>query len=141
MIFVAKAPRFHPLALWLVTPFLAAISRVQAQPTDYRINVGSNRTWTDGEGRVWGPDTFSIGRQFNSICTGDPIAGTTFDTIYCTNRYFTKALSNNGPYLLEVPVAQSGTYVVRLHFAETVSYHAAMTGFWSMVVAVAARMH
>ena len=115
--------------LWLALPFLVANSRAQAQQTEYRINVGGNKTWTDGQGRVWGPDVFAIGKPSNSNCLGDPIAGTNIDTIYCSNRYFTKALSNNGPYLLDVPVAQSGNYVVRLHFAETVRYPAAAIGF------------
>ena len=134
MMFFAQAPRFHWLALWLALPFLVANFRTQAQQMEYRINVGSNKTWADGQGRVWGPDVFSIGRQFNSICAGDPIAGTTIDTIYCTNRYFTKANSNNGPFLLEVPLTQAGNYVVRLHFAETVSDYGVMIGFWSIGV-------
>ena len=118
MILFAKAPSFHRFALWLLLA-IAAISGGQAQ-SDYRMNIGTNKTWTDGQGRFWGPDRLSIGRPSNTVCTGDPIAGTSSDFIYCSNRFFTKATSNNGPFLLDVPVAQAGNYLVRLHFAETV---------------------
>lgn len=129
MISAKTSPRYHRLAHWLALSFLAANSVVQAQQaTDYRINVGSNKTRTDADGRVWGADVFAIGKPSNSNCLGDPIAGTTIDYIYCSNRFFTKANSNNGPFLLEIPVTEAGNYDVRLHFAETVSYHAAMIG-------------
>ena len=114
-----RASPFRWLVFSLASTF-AALSGVHAQSA-VRINVGSTKAWTDSKGNVWQPDAFTIGRAFSTKCVGDVIAGTIDDTIYCTNRYFTKALSNNGPYLMDVPISQTGSYLVRLHFAETVS--------------------
>jgi len=107
-----RVPSLHWVTVLLWLPFVALVVSAQS---DIRINVGATADLTDGNGRTWKKDDFTIGRAHDKACTNNPI------TIYCSNRYFTPALSNNGPYLLNVPVTQAGEYKVRLHFSETVS--------------------
>ena len=111
----------HQQLAFVFALYAAALSGVHAQ-TDVRINFGSKTDWKDGSGKTWLADTFLIGKASSSSCAGDPIAGTTIDTIYCKNRFFTPESSNYGPYKLNIPMAQPGQYLVRLHFAELVSY-------------------
>ena len=95
---------------------------VADEPTSYaiRINVGDFE-YTDSQGRVWMADDFTIGGSYGIDCSNNPIAGTLDGEIYCSNRWFAPWNSDNGPYIMEVPVEQSGEYTVRLHFAEIVS--------------------
>lgn len=113
-----RFPSLHCFAVLLWLPFAAIVVSAQS---DIRINVGGTADWTDGDGQTWKKDDFTIGQPFNIACAGNPIAGSNYDTIYCSQRYFKPAQGNSGPYLLNVPVTQAGDYKVRLHFAETVS--------------------
>ena len=80
-----------------------------------RIEAGGTARYTDTSNNVWRPDTGFIGG--NTIDRGAiPIANTTNDRIYQTERYGMTG------YSFTVP---NGNYTVKLHFAET---HSPITG-------------
>ncbi|MEO9891022.1 malectin domain-containing carbohydrate-binding protein [Aurantibacter sp.] len=71
-----------------------------------RINVG-------GEQITYGTDAYSADQYFMSgslYDTTSPIAGTTSDEIYQTERF--------GNFSYEIPIPVAGEYDIRLHFAE-----------------------
>jgi len=114
--------RVTPSRRWLAilcTLLFVAIAGVNAQAE--RFNIGSNADWTDGTGRLWKKDPYTIGRQHRVDCTSVPILNTADEEIYCSNRYFTLQTTNYQPFIVTVPVSQTGQHRVRLHFAETVS--------------------
>src|SRR5688500_15590571 len=71
-----------------------------------RVNCGGSQ-YTDGLGNVWAADNhYTGGNVFNVT---NAIANTTEDGLYQYCRY--------GSFSYSIPVS-SGTYTVRLHFAE-----------------------
>ena len=74
--------------------------------TPLRINAGG-AAFTDNLGQLWTADQLFTGG--NTYATAAPIAGTTNDELYQTERY------GNFAYHVPVPI---GTYDVVLHFAE-----------------------
>ncbi|PRY06781.1 putative secreted protein (Por secretion system target) [Pontibacter ummariensis] len=76
--------------------------------TAVRINAGGAQ-FTAGSGTVFSADQHSSGGYTYAIASTTDVAGTTDDALYRTERY--------GTFSYNVPLA-SGTYLVRLHFAE-----------------------
>ncbi|MFK7925209.1 MAG: malectin domain-containing carbohydrate-binding protein [Bacteroidia bacterium] len=73
----------------------------------YRVNA-TGPAYTDGDGEVWEADNyFTDGSTYTNA--SNPIANTTDDVLYYTERY--------GNFDYSFPVA-NGDYVVELHFAE-----------------------
>ncbi len=78
-----------------------------------RVNAGG-LGFTDSGGRTWYDDQgFSSGSTLGS---GNPIAGTTDDILYQSERFDSSASGANLEYAFEVA---AGEYEVTLHFAET----------------------
>jgi len=73
---------------------------------EVRINVGGPQTLVGGQTFI--ADRYASGGTLFS--NEVPIAGTTDDTLYQTERY--------GTYSYEIPVSIAGDYDIRLHFAE-----------------------
>ncbi|MCW1922902.1 malectin domain-containing carbohydrate-binding protein [Luteolibacter arcticus] len=99
----------------------------------FRINTGSNTSYTDTADQVWAADanTSTYNSTSGSVDTSaltaeTPIAGTEDDVLYRTFRYDSSA-SSPLDFNFTVP---NGDYEVRLHFAET----------WSGVTAVGQRV-
>ncbi|MEO5997901.1 MAG: malectin domain-containing carbohydrate-binding protein [Chitinophagaceae bacterium] len=84
--------------------------RVEGDSIIYRINAGGPEV-TTSVGMFAADDYFSP-KPGNSFSTTSPIAATTDDIIYQTERYGTNGLLS---YALHVA---NGSYTVRLHFAE-----------------------
>jgi hypothetical protein len=83
-------------------------------PAAVLIDAGSREDYVDSKGRTWAKDTYlGTARDEDFADRGDiPIAGTNDPRIYQTEHY-----CMNG---FDIPLA-NGTYVVNLHFAETVT--------------------
>ncbi len=77
-----------------------------------RINAGGPAI-TTGSGVQWQADTFYQGGGTFASDANQPISGTIHDPIYRTERN-----SANGVLSYTIPLSQSQTYTVRLHFAE-----------------------
>lgn len=91
---------------------------VSAPNALFRINVGSNSSYTDTAGQIWAADanTSTYNSTSGDISTfANAISGTTDDPLYQTFRYDGSASS---PLDFNFTVV-NGTYEVRLHFAET----------------------
>jgi len=116
-----ESPTGSPTKAPVSVPVAAPVSS-PTSPADYavRINVGGEE-YTDTEGNLWLADAASIGQIHGIGCVGDAISETVDDELYCANRWFSLANSNNSPYIYTVPVDLEGDYTVRFHFAETVS--------------------
>jgi Tol biopolymer transport system component len=83
-----------------------------ARKTVLRINAGGS-SYTDALGRLWGADqAYNTGETANRVV---PISNTTDDGLYQTERWDPPA-SPELRYNVAVP---NGSYLVRLHFAET----------------------
>ena len=89
----------------VVNPF------VPQPQTIYRINTGGPAVTTGGV--AWSADQFFTGGRSNVYTNA--IAGTTDDVLYQTERSST---ANTLGFSYALPVAQSGSYTVRLHMAE-----------------------
>jgi N-acetylneuraminic acid mutarotase/glucose/arabinose dehydrogenase len=92
----------------IVLLFSSLIGSVwSAEAVSIRISAGSE-AYTDSAGQTWEADRdFTAGKTFSNT---EPIAGTTDDALYQSERF--------GTFAYEIPVA-NGTYTVTLHFAET----------------------
>lgn len=78
---------------------------------EIRINAGGDQITGPG-GNIFEADVyFNSGGEYSKTV---PVAGTDDDTLYQTERY----TSNKGSFGYEIPVAVSGEYDIRLHFAE-----------------------
>ncbi|WP_164689332.1 malectin domain-containing carbohydrate-binding protein [Herpetosiphon llansteffanensis] len=87
-----------------------------------RINSG-DRDWTTNDGALWSPDTnasrpYSTGGGTYVLIPGvscPQIYNVTrdFDRLYCSERN-----TGGSPVQYTIPVSSTGTYAVRLHFAE-----------------------
>lgn len=96
-----------------VTPVLPTATATQsAGSVVYRIDTGGNGL-TASDGNVWTIDTFSNGGRWSSM--PGSIEGTVDDLLYTTGRTSSSDLGN---FSYNFPVT-TGTYSVRLHFAET----------------------
>jgi len=125
------APVSSPVAAPTSSPVAAPVSSPVAAPTPggvtygaiIRVNAGGS-AFTDALGQRWDPDTPYLysaqGGTFQRSATLD-ILGTTNDELYRSERYFNKWVEPGIPYGYQIPVAKSGSYRVRLHFAEI--YH------------------
>lgn len=91
------------------SPLYAAEDAVPAGD-EIRILAGANKPYTDRFGRIWQPDrNFTGGSAFSNLL--HPIFGTRDPLIYQSGR--------NGSFRYDIPL-RSGSYELRLHFAETV---------------------
>uniref|UniRef100_UPI00037342F0 malectin domain-containing carbohydrate-binding protein n=1 Tax=Arthrobacter sp. TB 23 TaxID=494419 RepID=UPI00037342F0 len=92
-----------------------------ADPEVVRINAGGPQMTVGG--MVWAADrSFSGGKAYSNPKV-TAIAGTVNDALYLTER---SATTNRGAFNYTIPVSQSGTFTVRLHFAEI--WHGATGG-------------
>lgn len=95
------------------TPVLPTATPTQSTgQVVHRIDAGGNGL-TTSDGSIWTIDTFSNGGRWSSM--PGPIENTADDTLYTTGR---TASSDQGSFSYNFPVT-TGTYTVRLHFAET----------------------
>jgi len=79
----------------------------------YRIDSGSNSSYTDTSGKTWGPDTgFANGVAENGGSPPPSIANTDNDTLYQTYRGEVKTLNYN------LPISKPQKVDLYLHFAE-----------------------
>lgn len=78
----------------------------------YRINCGGP-AYTDGDGNTWSADAgyYNVGSTFS---TNDPIANTTLDPLYQSERWDKPA----APEMMYTFPVDDGSYEVRLHLAE-----------------------
>ncbi len=81
-----------------------------------RINAGGGEVTVNGN--TFSADQYNLGGQEFSNTT--PIAGTTDDQLYQTERYAEGTNNNEGTggFGYEIPVGVAGEYDIRLHFAE-----------------------
>ncbi|WP_348525649.1 malectin domain-containing carbohydrate-binding protein [Litorihabitans aurantiacus] len=99
----------------------AAIDTSAIVAAPIRINAGGPAVTLGGV--TWQADTyFSGGKSYANNAITD-ILGTTNDALYRTER---SATTGPGTFSYNVPVSSSGTYEVKLHFAEI--YHGATGG-------------
>lgn len=102
------------------------ISNVTPEPQEalYRINVGSDSSYTDSNGDVWSPDTglfepsdLAVARNRQNLS----IANTEDDLLYQTYRSFIEGSppQDQRSISFELPVDTSEELNVKLHFAET----------------------
>lgn len=105
--------------------YLVSNIKPEARTSLYRINVGSNTSFTDSTGKVWSSDTgkgwFSPTNAQAANAGNVQIANTTNDQLYQTYR---GKLASNTPLAsrtlnFNLPVNTPGNLEVRLHFAET----------------------
>jgi Malectin domain len=97
---------FHELG----DPILSAVEIIPGTPgkqLPIRL-VSQEKSVTDHEGRVWGPDNFYAGGQF--IVRKDTITGTPDPSLYAAERF--------GNFNYAIPVDTRDTYDVTAHFAE-----------------------
>jgi hypothetical protein len=92
----------------------AAASASATMPTvATRINAGGSAVTTGGF--TWNADQYFVGGQTYTNPQVTQIANTTDDVLYESHRSST---TNLGSFSYAIPVPASGTYSVRLHFAE-----------------------
>lgn len=105
--------------------YLVSNIKPETRSTLYRIDVGSNASYTDSTGKVWSSDTgkgwFSPTNAQAENAGNVPIANTTNDKLYQTYR---GKISNTTPLASRIinfnlPISNPGNLEVRLHFAET----------------------
>ena len=89
--------------------------------TPIRINTGGGAVTAGGVN--WLADTYFTGGKTYSNASVTQIAGTTADAIYLNER---SATTDLGTFSYAIPLPTSGSYQVRLHFAEI--YHGATGG-------------
>jgi trimeric autotransporter adhesin len=101
-------------------PTAAPIPLVDPGQTVARINAGG-QSYVDSNGNLWSADKFVSNNygQTYTICPTE-IVNTIDDTLYCSQRWFSPW--SGTPYVYSIPVAPSGVYEARLHFAEIVSF-------------------
>ncbi|MHA7287365.1 malectin domain-containing carbohydrate-binding protein [Arthrobacter sp. MDT3-44] len=112
----------------VLAAFLLALSGTAAatpagavDPQVVRVNAGGPAVTTGGV--AWAADSyFSGGKTFTNPKVTS-IAGTTDDALYLTERSASSAL---GGFSYSIPVTQSGSFTVKLHFAEI--WHGATGG-------------
>jgi len=94
---------------WKLFDAAIAWAKGSSGGTQIRVEAGGSASYTDAAGNIWSADTgFSGG---STVDRGNiAIANTNDDRIYQTERY------GMSGYAFSVP---SGSYTVRLHFAET----------------------
>jgi hypothetical protein len=85
-------------------------------PYDVRVNAGGAQ-WIDPDSHIWEADHVYTGSGWghnggNTYSTAQPIAGTDYDKIYQSERYWA---ANGGAYVFDVA---NGDYRVELKFAE-----------------------
>jgi len=100
--------KYQLLPISMVFAIAIISSNSYAQNLVVAINAGGPQT--NYNGITYQADRYSVGGSLYS--TSDPIAGTTEDTLFQTERY--------GSYSYHIPVTE-GTYFIDLHFAEI--YH------------------
>jgi Malectin domain len=100
-------------------PTAAPISIVEPGQTVARINAGG-QSYVDSSGNLWSADKFVL-KNYGQVYTTCPnaISNTIEDTLYCSQRWF--STWSGTPYVYSIPIASSGVYEARLHFAEIVS--------------------
>lgn len=103
------------------TNFSKGTTTPPATSTTLRIDAGGTAVTTGGI--PWSADQQFVGGKSYSNSQVRSITGTTDDVLYLTER---SATSNRGSFSYAVRVAASGTYTVKLHFAEI--YHGATGG-------------
>jgi len=105
--------------------YLVSNVKPETRNTLYRINIGTNTSFTDSTGKVWSSDTgkgwFSPTNAQAENAGNVQIANTTSDKLYQTYR---GKIANNTPLASRVinfnlPVSNPSNLEVRLHFAET----------------------
>lgn len=104
-------------------PLLASASFVTQPRIVASINTGGP-SFTDSNGRLWEAD--SLHRYYNASSptvarqTSATILATNDDVLYQTDRTFrrTHSMLTSPVYRYEIPVPESGAYIVTLHFAE-----------------------
>ena len=111
-------PEGYARSRWVigVLMWVAGISIAAAQQSNIiRVNVGGG-AYTDSLGNVWSADTgFSHG-SFGSIESNRSIAGTNDPELYRSQRWNPSWISDVLTYSFNVP---NGTYLIRVHLAET----------------------
>lgn len=103
------------------TNFTKGTTTPPATAPTLRINAGGPAVSTGGI--QWSADQYFVGGKSYSNSRVTAIAGTTDDALYLTERSATSAL---GSFRYAIPAAGSGTYSIKLHFAEI--YHGATGG-------------
>ena len=102
---------------WTLTPLPTATPLPSATPTptdgSLRINVGGGAQTINGV--TWQADAFFTGGQAASSGEIVSIGNTSADALYLDER---SGGGNGTSFSYAIPVPQSGTYRVRLHFAE-----------------------
>lgn len=110
----AEVARLSAERLVLLTEIerLKALLEPSVPFTAIRIDIGATAPWTDAQGRVWGPDTSSLGRvSWTQVAATKPESEAALATLYRTERI--------GSRLTYDPEVPAGEYVVRLRFRET----------------------
>jgi len=85
----------------------------RGQQTPIYINCGATAPYEDTGGRTWIADSPFVSTG-NVYATDSAIEETEDDPLYQNERYF----MTNEPYNFMIPVAATGDYSVKLHFAE-----------------------
>ena len=132
-----KTPRKAPVKTPVKSPFVAItksplpplfpaastapilVSTPTTDPNIIRINAGSDTNYVAPNGDVWIPDTnFRTNGQIFTLCPFN-INGTVLGELYCKERFYNKWLDLTAKFQYTIPVNKIGTYLVKLHFAET----------------------
>jgi hypothetical protein len=109
-------PYASPIA---VLPPSSPTTSTDTEPYTIRINAGSVTDYIAPNGDVWISDkNFRTNGQVFNNCPF-PINGTDLDELYCKERFYNKWLDPTAKFQYVIPVNQIGTYLVKLHFAET----------------------
>ena len=92
-------------------PKISAIEILPQVSNTIRVNAGGGN-YTDGNGNLWSADYgYNTGSTYS---TTDPIAGTTDDVLYQSERWD----SSTSPELMYSFPVTNGNYIVNLYFAE-----------------------
>jgi Malectin domain/IPT/TIG domain len=85
-----------------------------------RISSGATVDWTDSNNVIWESDKyFGDKGGVYSLCPLQIVgAPGTMSSLYCKERFF-NIFQHTQPFRYDIPVPRSGTYSVKLHFAET----------------------
>ena len=112
---LTSSPLHHRfLFLIFFASTLGMASAVQAQSPIIRINAGSGQE-ASSDGVTFIGDTFFSDSVVGPVLSRS-IGGTDNDALYQSERL---SNDNGDPFSYNIPVPQSGTYSVLLHFAET----------------------
>ena len=115
------APVRAPVTVPASAPVRPPIRVPSISPTGFvlRINSGQDKDYVDPNGVIWqADDYFGNNGAIYGLCPL-AIAGTTLDELYCKERYF-NIWVHSTPFRYDIPIPRTGTYSVRLHFAEIV---------------------